>query len=239
MSDQHTASHDGTRTGAPTAPATSSAPVTSSADSAAAFWDERYQQSGRLWSGEPNAALVRETEGLTPGSALDLGCGEGGDAIWLARQGWRVTATDISRVALGRAAEHAAQEGVADRVDWQQHDLGESAPAGSYDLVSAQFLHSMHDMPREEILRSAAAAVAPGGTLLIVGHMGFPAWDTEPHPGVDFPSPQKVQASLDLPAGQWDVLVCDTHEHSLTGPDGQPSTRTNYTVKARRHTAKD
>ncbi|MFH8484530.1 class I SAM-dependent methyltransferase [Streptomyces longisporoflavus] len=212
----------------------SATPGSSAAGSAEAFWDERYDQSDRLWSGEPNAALVRETEDLTPGSALDLGCGEGGDAIWLARQGWRVTATDISRVALARAAGHADQAGVADRVDWQHHDLGASFPAGSYDLVSAQFLHSLHEMPREQILRNAAAAVTEGGTLLIVGHMGFPAWETEPHPGVDFPSPQKVLASLDLPTGQWDVLVCDTHEHSLTAPDGEPSTRTNYTVKLRR-----
>ncbi|MFG2502097.1 class I SAM-dependent methyltransferase [Streptomyces sp. NPDC048441] len=203
--------------------------------SAEAFWDERYNQSGRLWSGEPNAALVRETEGLAPGTALDLGCGEGGDAIWLARQGWRVTATDISRVALGRAAEHAAQAQVADRVDWQHHDLGTSFPAGNYELVSAQFLHSLHEMPREEILRNAAAAVVPGGTLLIVGHMGFPAGETEPHPGVDFPSPQKVLASLELPDEQWDVLVCDTHEHHHKDPDGQPSTRTNYTLKMGRH----
>ncbi|MGW6057304.1 class I SAM-dependent methyltransferase [Streptomyces sp. NPDC055189] len=220
-------------TGARNVSGTHNAPAAGTAE---AFWDERYDQSDRLWSGEPNAALVRETEGLAPGSALDLGCGEGGDAIWLARQGWRVTATDISRVALGRAAGHADQARVADRIDWQHHDLGTSLPAGSYDLVCAQFLHSMHEMPREQILRNAAAAVARGGTLLIVGHMGFPAWETESRPGVDFPSPQKVLASLDLQDGQWDVLVCDTHEHSLTGPDGAPSTRTNYTVKLRRRT---
>ncbi len=215
---------------------TSMAPAADfSAAAAEAFWDERYTQNGRLWSGEPNAALVRETEGLTPGSALDLGCGEGGDAIWLARQGWRVTATDISRVALARAAEHADRAQVTDRVDWQHHDLGATFPEGRYDLVSAQFLHSLHEMPREQILRSAAQAVTAGGTLLIVGHMGFPAWENDPHPGLDFPTPQKVLASLDLPAEQWEVLVCDTHEHALTGPDGEPSTRTNYTVKARRH----
>lgn len=239
MSDQHT--HEPTHgdTDAHTARAARAAQTASAADTAEAFWDERYNQSGRMWSGEPNAALVRETEGLTPGSALDLGCGEGGDAIWLARQGWRVTATDISRVALGRAAEHAAQAQVADRVDWQHHDLGTSFPSGSHDLVSAQFLHSLHEMPREQILRDAAEAVAPGGTLLIVGHMGFPAWETEQHPGVDFPSPQKVLASLDLPTEQWDVLVCDTHEHSLTAPDGAHSTRTNYTVKLRRHGRED
>ncbi|MQA95954.1 MAG: methyltransferase domain-containing protein [Streptosporangiales bacterium] len=105
---------------------------------------------------------------LTPGTALDLGCGEGADAIWLAEQGWTVTATDVSKVALDRAAAHARERGVT--VDWRRHDLAESFPEGTYDLVCAFFLHSPVDMPRDGILRSAAAAVAPGGVLLIVGH---------------------------------------------------------------------
>ncbi|MBR7677707.1 methyltransferase domain-containing protein, partial [Streptomyces daliensis] len=75
------------------------------------FWDARYRENGQIWSGEPNEALVREVSGLAPGRALELGCGEGGDAVWLARQGWRVTATDISGVALARAEEHAARAG--------------------------------------------------------------------------------------------------------------------------------
>ncbi|MDX6349032.1 MAG: hypothetical protein QOF84_3822, partial [Streptomyces sp.] len=95
---------------------------------AEAYWDDRYAQNQRMWSGAPNAALVREVSDLAPGTALDLGCGEGGDAIWLARRGWRVTATDISGIALDRAAGHAAAAGVADRIDWQRHDLAESFP---------------------------------------------------------------------------------------------------------------
>ncbi|MFF8954797.1 SAM-dependent methyltransferase [Streptomyces sp. NPDC014894] len=199
-----------------------------------AFWDGLYRESDRIWSGEPNAALVRETAGLPPGTVLDLGCGEGGDAVWLARHGWRVTAADVSRVALGRAAGHAERAGVADLIDWRHHDLGTSFPAGVFDLVSAQFLHSLAELPREEVLRSAAAAVAPGGVLLIVGHTGFPSWQPGPHPDVEFPTPEQVLASLRLEPGAWDVLVCDTHEHALTGPDGEPAVRTNYTVKARR-----
>lgn len=105
--------------------------TTDSTKSDAELWDERYRESHRIWSGKPNAALVREVEGLAPGRALDLGCGEGADAVWLAREGWQVTATDISRVALDRAAEHAADAGVADRIDWQFHDLGVSFPEGS------------------------------------------------------------------------------------------------------------
>ncbi|MFI7277009.1 FAD-dependent oxidoreductase [Streptomyces sp. NPDC049879] len=202
---------------------------------AAREWDERYAQTERVWSGEPNTELVRHVADLTPGSALDLGCGEGGDAVWLAARGWRVTAADISRVALGRAARHAADAGVADRIDWQRHDLATSFPGGGYDLVSAQFLHSWVDMPRERILRAAAAAVAPGGVLLIEGHAGFPHWEEgEDHPDVHFPTPPEVIASLRLPEGEWEVLLSEEHERTQLGPDGTPGTRTDSTVMLRR-----
>ena len=102
------------------------------------FWDARYAGEHRIWSGNPNPVLVRETAQLTPSTALDLGCGEGADAVWLAQQDWQVTGVDISQVALDRATEHASDAGVADRIDWQRRDLGESFPTGSFDLVSAQ-----------------------------------------------------------------------------------------------------
>ncbi|MEU1495789.1 class I SAM-dependent methyltransferase [Streptomyces sp. NPDC005776] len=199
----------------------------------AGLWDERYRESKRIWSGNPNVALVREVEGLEPGRALDLGCGEGADAVWLARWGWQVTATDISRVALGRAAEHGAEAGVANRIDWQFHDLGVSFPEGEFDLVSAQFLHSMGDLPREQILRRAAAAVAPGGVLLIVGHAGFPAWEHN-HADVELPTTDEVLVSLELPEGEWDVLVSAEHERVQNDPDGNPTTRTDNALKLRR-----
>ncbi|MFS0693355.1 SAM-dependent methyltransferase [Streptomyces nitrosporeus] len=200
----------------------------------AEMWDDRYRESDRIWSGSPNTVLVREVEGLEPGRALDLGCGEGADAVWLARRGWRVTATDISRVALERAAGHGVDAGVADRVDWQWHDLGESFPGGEYDLVSAQFLHSMGDLPREEILRRAAGAVAPGGVLLVVGHTGFPSWERNPDPSVHFPTTDEVLASLELPEGEWEVLLSGEHERVQNDPDGNPATRTDNALKVRR-----
>ncbi|WP_449063935.1 class I SAM-dependent methyltransferase [Planomonospora algeriensis] len=203
------------------------------------LWDARYSESDRIWSGKPNAALVREITDLEPGRALDLGCGEGGDTIWLAQRGWRVTAVDISSVALDRAARHAAEAGVADRIDWQRHDLGASFPDGAFDLVSACFLHSHGDMPREKILRTAASAVAPGGTLLVVGHAGPPPWERHDHHHVDLPTPQEVLESLDLPDGQWEVQRCEEHERIQTGPDGQPATRTDNTLKVRRLNARE
>lgn len=205
------------------------------AEPEAEFWDARYAGRDRVWSGNPNNVLVREVGGLKPGTALELGCGEGADAVWLARQGWRVTAVDISRVALERAAYHAKAEGIAEGlIDWQRHDLGATFPEGTYDLVSAQFLHSPNDMPRERILRAAAAAVAPGGVLLVVGHAGFPAWETDPHPEVHFPTPQEVLESLGLPEGEWEVVLTDEHERIQNDPDGRPTTRVDNTLEIRR-----
>ncbi|MCX5125692.1 methyltransferase domain-containing protein [Streptomyces sp. NBC_00193] len=197
------------------------------------FWDSRYRESERIWSGDANAVLAREAAPLAPGRALDLGCGEGGDAVWLARQGWHVTGTDISGVALERAAVHAAEAGVADRTAWERHDLAESFPAGEYDLVSACFLHTFGEFPRERILRRAAAAVAPGGILLVVGHAGWASWQ-EDRPEVDFPTPDEVLAQLELEAGAWEVLLAEEHVRVQNQPDGRPGTRTDNALKVRR-----
>ncbi|TXK40847.1 FAD-dependent oxidoreductase [Nonomuraea sp. C10] len=197
------------------------------------WWDARYSGSTRVWSGRPNMILSREVPALTPGTALDLGCGEGGDAIWLAGQGWRVTAADISGVALERAARFAAEAGVADAIDFQRHDFGASFPAGSYDLVSAHYLHSYQDLPRERILRAAAGAVAPGGVLLIVGHAGWPSWQDD-HPDVHLPTAREVLDSLELAEGEWEVELCEEFERAQDAPDGTPGTRTDNVLKIRR-----
>src|SRR5215469_8873737 len=130
-----------------------------------AAWDERYRSRDALWSGKPNRYLVSEVDGLVPGRALDVGAGEGADAIWLAARGWRVTAVDISSVALGRAAAHAADRGmdIADRIEWQHEDLLSWQPAAaSFDLVSAQYMH-LAGAERTLVFGRLAAAVAPGG----------------------------------------------------------------------------
>lgn len=199
------------------------------------FWDARYSEHERVWSGEPNAVLVEEAAGLEPGTALDLGCGEGADAVWLARRGWRVTAVDVSGVALERAARHAEAAGVGDRIDWQRRDLGTSFPEGTYDLVSAAFLHSPGEgLPRERILRDAAAAVAPGGVLLVIGHAGPPPWDPDAHPDAHLPTAEEVLKSLELPEDEWDVLRMGEHERVQTAPDGRVMTRTDNALKLRR-----
>ncbi|GAA1518692.1 class I SAM-dependent methyltransferase [Kribbella lupini] len=205
------------------------------------WWNTFYAERDQIWSGKPNAVLVTEVSDLKPGRALDLGCGEGADAIWLAQQGWTVTAVDISSVALDRAVEHAKDAGVADRIEWQRHELGKSFPDGEFDLVSAQFLHSKTELDRDAILRSAAGAVARGGVLLIEGHMGFPSHDKQgeheahnPHPDVHFPTPDEVVESLALADGEWDILVSEVHDRAQVMRDGVPITRRDSTVKVRR-----
>ncbi len=133
-------------------------------------WEERYAGEEKVWSGDPNPQLVAEVTGLTPGTALDVGCGEGGDVVWLARQGWRVTGADFSANGLARAARHAEEAGVSDRTDWWQVDARSFAAEGrSFDLVTSHFLHPP-DGGMVEVTRRLAEAVAPGGHLLVVGH---------------------------------------------------------------------
>src|SRR6516225_12215851 len=107
------------------------------------FWDERYRSAQRVWSGNPNPQLVAEVTGRPPGRALDVGCGEGADAIWLAQAGWTVVGIDISGVALERGAQHAsdADPAAAARIEWRKADLLAQPPErDSFDLVSAQFM---------------------------------------------------------------------------------------------------
>ena len=194
-------------------------------------WDTRYNENTHIWSGKPNVVLVREVGDLPPGTALDLGCGEGGDAIWLAKRGWRVTAVDISGVALARAQQHADDAGVS--VDWRKHDLLADFPDGAYDLVSAQFLHFWGQFDRESILRRAAAAVAPGGILLIEGHLDTgPVRRPEHQNAPELPGPEQVIERLELDEG-WDVLLAEVHprEHII---DGVAHERSDNTVKIRR-----
>ncbi|WP_101789608.1 class I SAM-dependent methyltransferase [Nonomuraea indica] len=206
------------------------------AGAAQEYWEAFYQAEERRWKGTPNPLLVREIGSLARGTALDLGCAEGADAVWLARRGWRVTAADVSPTALRRAAAHAVAAGVADRVEWVCHDLSQSFPAGSFDLVSAQFLHSPVAArgEREAILGRAAAAVAPGGTLLIAGHAGWPSWVDEPPFPYHFPTTSEVLDSLRLEPGRWQVEVAEVVERELASPDGRPGRREDNVLRLRR-----
>ncbi|NGN65884.1 methyltransferase domain-containing protein [Streptomyces sp. A7024] len=193
------------------------------------FWEDRYRATDRVWSGEPNPLLVREATDLKPGTALDLGCGEGADVLWLAARGWQVTGVDISATAIERAAAHAAEAGLTEQVAFERHELGVTFPEGSYDLVSAHFLQSPVALDQHGVLKRAAAAVAPGGTLLIVMHAGWATWQTpEERPVADvvFPTLQGFLDDLALPPG-WHLETQDAVTRVSNAPDGRPGTRTD------------
>ena len=201
-----------------------------------AAWEERYRANPQVWSGRPNPQLVAEAAQLTPGRALDVGSGEGADAIWLAERGWTVTAVDISTTALARAAAHAAEAvpQLAGRIEWTHADLRDHAPAeGAYDLVSSQFMHLPGDA-RRDLFTRLATAVAPGGTLLIVGHHPSDLRTTAHRmhfPDMMFTSEQ-VATSLDPTA--WKVLAAETRPRATADPDGHDITIHDTVLVARR-----
>jgi SAM-dependent methyltransferase len=200
------------------------------------FWNERYRSHTALWSGDPNRHLVEEAGELAPGAALDVGAGEGADAIWLARRGWQVTGVDISSVALERAASYAAGAGedVAERITWDQRDLLEwEPPAARFDLVSAQYLHLPRG-PRQALFDRLAQSVAIGGTLLIVGHHPSDMQTTMPRPKMPelFFSADEISERLD-PAS-WQVVTNAAAAHSATDPEGRSVTIHDTVLRARR-----
>jgi SAM-dependent methyltransferase len=200
-----------------------------------AYWEGHYGERDRVWSGRVNVQLASVVGDLAPGRALDLGCGEGGDAVWLAERGWNVVAVDVSETALRRAAGEARARGVLDRIDFQRHDLSDSFPDGVFDLVSAQFLHSTVRLERPVILRKAAAAVAPGGLLVIVDHGAVPPGSTKVPHDHPFPSSDEVLAELDLPSLEWDRVRVETVDREATDRDGRSFTvRDNVMVHRRR-----
>lgn len=131
-------------------------------------WNRRYDAAELIWTAEPNRSLVSEVDGMPPGQALDLGCGEGRNAVWLSRQGWTVTAVDFSGVALDKARRLAEREGVS--VRWVLADLRTyQADEGAFDLAVVLYLH-LPAPERRRVHQAAAASLRPGGTLLVVGH---------------------------------------------------------------------
>jgi 2-polyprenyl-3-methyl-5-hydroxy-6-metoxy-1,4-benzoquinol methylase len=204
------------------------------------YWEGQYSGSAARWSGMVNgtmAAVVSELP-VEPGrSALDLGCGEGGDAVWLASQGWQVTAVDISATATARGAELAQKAGVSEAITWVTHDLATWETEETFDLVTASFFHSTVELPREQILRRAAEQIRPGGHLLLVTHVfegpdDIPAWSLRYHGSADpndpelqkhfsvLKTPSEDVAALDLDETEWTLEKQEIRLREATGPDG-------------------
>ena len=184
-----------------------------------AAWEERYAQEDRVWSGRANAAVTAIVETLEPGTALDVGCGEGGDVVWLSEHGWQATGIDVSATAVRRATELASARGTAARFLVSD---GAAAVDGEFDLVLASFLHSWEpDFPRIRMLRAAADRVAPGGRLLIVSHAAPPPWahDLPDHMPV-MRTPAEELALLRLDADSWRPELVEIRRRSATAPDG-------------------
>jgi SAM-dependent methyltransferase len=183
-----------------------------------------------VWSGRPNGALVTEVAGLAPGRALDVGCGEGADAVWLAQQGWDVTALDVSGVALERAARHAQEAAVP--VRWLHAGLVEAAlPAGAFDLVSAQY-PALLSTPDHRAERALLAAVAPGGVLLVVHHADVDTDEARArgYDPADYVLPADVAALL---GDGWDVALDPRRPRDVRGGAGAHHTH-DVVLRARR-----
>jgi SAM-dependent methyltransferase len=187
------------------------------------FWEGRWSEvlrehAAQVASRPPNAYLTATADDLAPGRALDAGCGNGTEALWLAARGWRVTAVDFSVTALGHGRSVAAGLGpdVAERIAWVEGDLGTWTPeAGQYDLVVSLYVHVSGSV--EEMVTRLAAGVAVGGTLLLVGHLPI-----DPVTGAETPAAGQVQvtvqaaaAVLDVP--QWELLIAEDRARAVAG----------------------
>ncbi|WP_027861565.1 bifunctional 2-polyprenyl-6-hydroxyphenol methylase/3-demethylubiquinol 3-O-methyltransferase UbiG [Marmoricola sp. URHB0036] len=200
----------------------------------AEFWDERYGSSPALWSGHVNAVVMTETESLPPGTALDVGCGEGGDALWLAGRGWQVEGVDVSQVALDRAARHAAAAGAEaeGRLTWTKRDLMSwRPPERAYDLVTVSFMH-LPGGDRRAVYAGLADAVVVGGTFLVGAHSPL---DIGVVPRPDDPdlyfTAEELAAGLD---DRWEILTSEERPRPGRHPEGGAVTLHDTVLRARR-----
>jgi 2-polyprenyl-3-methyl-5-hydroxy-6-metoxy-1,4-benzoquinol methylase len=184
------------------------------------YWDQHWQHAHEAPSdvrkmGSPNPYLVDTASVLPPGTALDAGCGDGSEAIWLATNGWQVTAADVSAAALARAAERAAEADLVGSVTWIEADLTVWRPAQQFDFVTTNYAHPA--MPQLDFYARIAEWVAPGGTLLIVGHLHHSALETEGQhpPATASVTLSDVTARLDK--AEWEIGTAEENSRAIIG----------------------
>lgn len=220
--------HETTAAGSPTA-------------SARDWWEQRYAERDGIWSGRVNAVLADVVSGLPPAPggrarrALDLGCGEGGDVVWLAEQGWDALGIDLSVTAIERGSRASVSAGVEERTAFVAADLATWSTAARFDLVTASFLQSWPvEIPRAAILRRAAGFVAVGGHLLVTAHAA-PSHDDLPSELREyrFPTPDEDLTALQLDDA-WEVVAAELRPRTATTPDGDPHQVVDSVVLVRR-----
>lgn len=214
------------------------------------YWQAHWAQ--RLVHGEgepvpPHPYLERELAGLEPGTALDAGCGEGAEAIWLSARGWQVTGVDISGAALARAAEHEERSVGQRRIEWVEADLTAWRPERRFDLVASHYAHAA--IPQLDLYDRLSDWVAPGGTLLVVGHRhahgdqahgdqahGDQGHDRESHEGQPPPEAEVSAAAITarLDAGTWEVVTVEELVRSVGAHAGLPVELHDVVVRATR-----
>ena len=198
------------------------------------FWEQLWsktlrEQADKLARRPPNAHLTVELADLTPGRALDAGCGHGAETLWLAAHGWQVTALDFSAAALahGRSMAEAAGTEIAERIQWLEADLSSFAPEPErYDLVLCLYVHVAGSV--EEMVTRMASGVAPGGSLFLVGHR-----PVDPSTGKPTAAASQVQVSVEAAVGAldsklWDLAVAEERPRSVAG------TGVDAVIRARR-----
>ncbi|MBT1624014.1 methyltransferase domain-containing protein [Curtobacterium flaccumfaciens pv. oortii] len=209
--------------------------TTDGVGSARDWWEQRYAERDGIWSGRVNAVLADVAGVLPVGRALDLGCGEGGDVVWLAEQGWDALGVDLSVTAIERGSRASVSAGVEERTAFVAADLATWETAARFDLVTASFLQSWPvEIPRAEILRRATGFVAIGGHLLVTAHAA-PPHDDLPAGMREyrFPTPDEDLTALQLD-GSWDVVADELRPRTATTPDGDPHEVLDSVVLVRR-----
>ncbi|MBG6084094.1 class I SAM-dependent methyltransferase [Zhihengliuella flava] len=214
-----------------------------------AYWEEHWEQRPAGGMLAPNPHTVQATRGLTPGTALDVGCGTGTEAVWLAERGWWVAGIDISATALATAREFGATAGVEERVQWIEADASTWTPEQRFDLVTTHYAHA--PIPQLEFYARMAAWVAPGGTLILVGHLhghgGGHAHDDGAHGGhqhghgaaEELDPPEEATVTLEqmqavLDPAEWDVVEAFATTREAMLPGGEVRALHDVVATARR-----
>ncbi len=182
----------------------------------------------------PNARLVEMTSHLTPGDALELGCGNGGDALWLAEHDWNVTALDISQRAVEQLTALAQKTRLTHRLVATQWDLDAGVPSGEFDLVNAHYLHAASHLDRAAVFRAAAHALRPGGHLLVVDHGSIAPWSWNQDPSTHFPSSRELHREIALDPPEWELVRAEADQRIAAGPDGRKAEVTDHILMIRR-----